>query len=259
MTNREEGRLRVRDQLYPGFLILKYLREGSPAHLCKHSPGYSHIPTCSSICPPQVLLAMYSIRCSRCLGLSMVPTAIVSILANVLLLFPGLDYRYICDSHVTPEAVWCTGIWISGFVVLVAVRGFATRYIREGRCLFRADMLCRIAYACVAGLAAFCCFLVNCNGLTNGPLCLHNGTEGQQWSRPLSKTEIEEKSYLYEPERWASACLEPLGVVMWNIILFSTIMTASGLQIAISAVQILHTLLGAICGPGSSKTKDVPA
>ncbi|KAI4901367.1 hypothetical protein NFI96_014162, partial [Prochilodus magdalenae] len=203
-------------------------------------------------------VGMYSTRCSRLLGLTMVPVAVVSTLANVLLLFPDLHHRYLIERHVTPEAVWCTGIWLSGFVVLVAARGFASRYTKEGCCLFRADMLCRIAYSCVALCAAAFCYLFNYNGLMRGPLCLHNGTEGLEWDRPLKRQDIHEVSYLWEPERWASACLEPRGVVMWNIVLFSTIMAASGLQAMICVVQIVHTMLGVIFGPQICKNKVVP-
>uniref|UniRef100_A0A4W4DM70 Uncharacterized protein n=1 Tax=Electrophorus electricus TaxID=8005 RepID=A0A4W4DM70_ELEEL len=160
---------------------------------------------------------MYSTRCSRCLGVFMVPVAIVSTLANLLLLFPGMHYHYLLEDHVTSQAKWCTGIWISGFV-----------------------MLFRVLNLCVAGLAAAICFIVSNTGLVNGPLCLHNGTEGLKWDTPLKKTKID---YLFEPERWASACDEPQGVVMWNIVLFLTIMAASGLQVTISAVQILNIVL----------------
>ncbi|XP_026861550.1 transmembrane 4 L6 family member 5 [Electrophorus electricus] len=202
---------------------------------------------------------MYSTRCSRCLGVFMVPVAIVSTLANLLLLFPGMHYHYLLEDHVTSQAKWCTGIWISGFVAHVAARGFTTSYAKEGCCLFRVKMLFRVLNLCVAGLAAAICFIVSNTGLVNGPLCLHNGTEGLKWDTPLKKTKIDETSYLFEPERWASACDEPQGVVMWNIVLFLTIMAASGLQVTISAVQILNIVLGVIFGPDSYSKKGVPA
>ncbi|KAL6471275.1 hypothetical protein MHYP_G00199250 [Metynnis hypsauchen] len=137
------------------------------------------------------IVQMYSIRCSRFLALAMVPIAIVSTLANLLLLFPDLDYRYLTEGHVTREAVWCTGIWLTGFVVLVAARGFASSHTKEGCCLFRTDMLCRTAYSCVAACAAGLCFVINEKGLNNGPLCLHNGTEGLEWERPLKRQKLE--------------------------------------------------------------------
>ncbi|XP_066521712.1 transmembrane 4 L6 family member 19 isoform X2 [Hoplias malabaricus] len=189
----------------------------------------------------------------------MVPMAVVSILANLLLLFPDLKHSYLTEGHVTPEARWCTGIWLSGVVVLVAARGFASRYTKEGCCLFRADMLCRTAYSCVALCAAALCFLFNTAGLANGPLCYYNGTDGLEWGRPLKLQNVNAVNYIHDPQRWNSACLKPHGVVMWNMVLFSTIMAASGLQGVICLVQIIHAILGAIFGPGFCKNKVAPA
>ncbi|XP_053363841.1 transmembrane 4 L6 family member 1 [Clarias gariepinus] len=199
--------------------------------------------------------------CSIC-GLKYLPVvmillAVVSTLANVLLLFPGFSYKYLFENHITPEALWCTGIWVSGFVVLVAVRGFSSSDNKKGCCEFRAHMLCRIVNSLVAAAVATFCFQINSLGLTRGPLCLHNGTEGVQWIRPLNRISINAKSYLYEPESWGSACEEPRDVVVWNIVLFSTIMAINGLQAIFCLVQIFSAVRGIICGP--AKKKVVPA
>ncbi|XP_062873325.1 transmembrane 4 L6 family member 19 [Trichomycterus rosablanca] len=198
---------------------------------------------------------MCSPSCSKCLGIAMILLAVVSTLANLLLLFPGFQHKYLTEGHITPEALWCTGIWASGFVVIVAARGFVSNSTKKGCCQFRADMLCRIIYSSVAVVAAVFSFLFNSKGLTGGPFCLHNGTEGMKWERPLKRVNLEAKSYLYEPERWASACEEPVGVVVWNIVLFSTIMATSGLQAIFSAVQILNSIRGVIVGPRLCKNK----
>ncbi|XP_053503899.1 transmembrane 4 L6 family member 1 isoform X2 [Ictalurus furcatus] len=199
------------------------------------------------------IVKMCSICGSKYLPVVMILLAVVSMLANLLLLFPGLTYKYLFENHVTPEATWCTGIWASGFVVLVAVRGFASNDTKTGCCQFRADMLCRIVYSCVAVVGAGLCFLFNCTGLTKGPLCLHNGTEGLEWERPLRLMNMDATSYLYEPERWASACEEPRNVVVWNIVLFSTIMAVNGLQAVFCVVQILNAVHGVIFGPSKNK------
>lgn len=56
-------------------------------------------------------------QCSRCVGFTLVPLAIICILANVLLLFPDLQTKYLLEGHVTSEARWSTGIWASGVLV----------------------------------------------------------------------------------------------------------------------------------------------
>lgn len=65
------------------------------------------------------IIKMCSICGSKYLPMVMVLLAVVSTLANLLLLFPGLSHKYLFENHVTPEATWCTGIWASGFVVSV--------------------------------------------------------------------------------------------------------------------------------------------
>ncbi|XP_058270115.1 transmembrane 4 L6 family member 5 [Hemibagrus wyckioides] len=196
---------------------------------------------------------MCSICSSKYLRVVMILLALVSTLANLLLLFPGLTHKYLFENHITPEAIWCTGIWASGFVVFVAIRGFPSNDTKKGCCQFRANMLCRIVYACVALVFAGICFRFNSTGLTKGPLCLHNGTEGLQWDRPLRRINLKEKSYLYEPERWASACAEPRDVVVWNIVLFSTVMAVNVLQALFCIGQILSAIHGMIFGPGKNK------
>ncbi|XP_057207606.1 transmembrane 4 L6 family member 5 [Triplophysa rosa] len=198
-------------------------------------------------------------RCSRCLGMALIPMAVVCMVANVLLLFPDMNYRYLIEHHVTKEALWCCGIWASGFLVLVAVRGLASHSDQKGCCYFRAQMFCKFGYTCLALLAAGFCFMVSGTGLVLGPLCLHNGTQGLKWERPLKQVNHGEKLYLHEPDRWASACEEPRGVVIWNVVLFSMLMAASGLQLIFCAVHLLTTILGVICGPSFCKNKVFPA
>ncbi|XP_047676252.1 transmembrane 4 L6 family member 4 [Tachysurus fulvidraco] len=196
---------------------------------------------------------MCSVCSSKYLPAVMILLAVVSTLANLLLLFPGLNYKYLLENNITPEATWCTGIWAAGFVALVAIRGFGSNDTKKGCCQFRANMLCRVAYAVVALVFAGLCFQFNSTGLTRGPLCLHNGTEGLKWDRPLRLMNLDAKSYLYEPERWASACEEPRDVIVWNIVLFATIMAVNGLQAIFCVVQILRAVHGAIFGPGKNK------
>uniref|UniRef100_A0A8C1DI28 Si:dkey-83h2.3 n=1 Tax=Cyprinus carpio carpio TaxID=630221 RepID=A0A8C1DI28_CYPCA len=159
-------------------------------------------------------------HCSRSVGLALIPTAIVCMLANTLLLFPDLKHQYLTENHVTREAMWGSGIWASGLLVLR-----------------------KLGYACLAVLAAGVCFVVSGTGLALGPLCLHNSTDGLKWGRPLKQL------YLYAPERWSSACVEPRGVVVWNTVLFSVLMAASGLELAFCVLHLLAALLEFMCGP----------
>ncbi|KAK7156862.1 hypothetical protein R3I94_006796 [Phoxinus phoxinus] len=198
-------------------------------------------------------------HCSRCVGMALIPVAIVCMVANVLLLFPDMKSQYLTERHVTREAMWCSGIWASGLLVLVAARGFTTHYEKTGCCYFTAEVLRKLGYTCLAIVAAGLCFVVSGIGLTLGPLCLHNGTEGLKWERPLKQVKSGEILYLYDPERWASACVEPRGVVIWNTVLFSVLMAASGLELVFCALHLLTAALEFMFGPGFCKNKVVPA
>ena len=56
-------------------------------------------------------------RCLHCVGLGLLPTAVICIVANILLLLPNLDVHFLLDGHVTREATWATGLWGSGLLV----------------------------------------------------------------------------------------------------------------------------------------------
>lgn len=82
---------------------------------------------CSNLCLFMCIQVHCVVKmCSICgwkfLPVVMILLAVVSTLANLLLLFPGFTYKYLTENHITPEATWCTGIWASGFVVSAAVR-----------------------------------------------------------------------------------------------------------------------------------------
>uniref|UniRef100_A0A8C2AKV5 Si:dkey-83h2.3 n=1 Tax=Cyprinus carpio TaxID=7962 RepID=A0A8C2AKV5_CYPCA len=171
-------------------------------------------------------------HCSRSVGMALIPIAIVCMLANALLLFPDLKYQYLTENHVTREAMWCSGIWASGLLVSSSVLFF-----------------CLLGYTCLAILAAGLCFVVSGTGLVLGPLCLHNSTDG------LNTCSRREQLYLYAPERWPSACVEPRRVVVWNMALFSVLMAASGLQLIFCILHLLIALLEFMCRPSFCKNK----
>lgn len=61
--------------------------------------------------------------------------------------------------------------------------------------------------------------------------------------------------YLYNRTLWSGVCLEPRGVVLWNVALFSVMGAASGLQTLLCGANILNSLLGLILGQGFCHNK----
>ncbi|XP_028275185.1 transmembrane 4 L6 family member 1 [Parambassis ranga] len=196
--------------------------------------------------------------CLRCVGVSLVPMAIICILSNILLLLPELRIQFLVEGHVTREATWATGLWGSGFLVLLGARAFVQSSRTKGCCAFRSQMLCQALYSCVCLLAAGSCCLVSATGLSQGPLCLYNTSSGATWGVPLQPVPDRHTGYLYNSSLWSSVCLEPRSVVQWNVVLFSLMAGSSGLQTVLCGINVLNSLLGLILGQGFCHSKVSP-
>uniref|UniRef100_A0AAQ4QRS7 Uncharacterized protein n=1 Tax=Gasterosteus aculeatus aculeatus TaxID=481459 RepID=A0AAQ4QRS7_GASAC len=176
-------------------------------------------------------------RCLQSVAVSLVALAIICILSNILLLIPELKIHFLMEGHVTREATWVTGLWGSGLVVCVCV--CHVLYDACGN-----DDNCSVVYSCVCLLAAGFCSLVSFTGLSQGPHCLYNTTSTPVWGVPLHA------GYLYNRTLWSGVCLKPRGVVQWNVVLFSVMGGASGLQTVLCSANILNSVLGLILGQG---------
>ncbi|KAK2846441.1 hypothetical protein Q5P01_009440 [Channa striata] len=206
----------------------------------------------------QLLITMCVSRCLRCVGMFLVPTAIICILSNTLLLLPEFNIHFLLDGHVTREAIWGTGLWGSGFLVLLGARSFVQSSKTRGCCAFRSQMLCQMLYSCVCLLAAASCCLVSGIGLSRGPLCLYNSTSGPSWGVPLEPLPNRHGGYLYNRTLWSGVCLQPRAVVQWNVVLFSVMGVVSGLQSLLCAANVFNSLLGLILGHGFFQNKVSP-
>ncbi|XP_049582879.1 transmembrane 4 L6 family member 5 isoform X2 [Syngnathus scovelli] len=197
-------------------------------------------------------------RCLRCVGVALVALATVCAVANVLLLLPELKVHFLLEGHVTREATWATGLWSSGLLVVLGARAFLQSSHTAGCCAFRTQMLRQALYSCACLLSsAFCC-LVSFTGLVQGPHCLYNTTNGPAWGVPLQPTPDRDAGYLYNKSLWSGVCLEPKSVVQWNVVLFSILGGASGLQALLCAANFINTLLGVVLGRGVGNNKVGP-
>ncbi|CAL8352193.1 unnamed protein product [Lota lota] len=185
-------------------------------------------------------------KCLRCVAMMLVALAIICILANVLLLLPGLNIYFLLKGHVTREATWGTGIWSSGILVLVGARAFMTSSKTNGCCSFRTQMCFQLGYSALVLLGSgFCCW-VSLTGLVQGPLCLYNTSSGQVWGVPLQPYPDRFPGYLYNRTMWEGVCESPRRVVQWNLVLFSILALSSALQLLLTAGNLLNLLLGVL-------------
>ncbi|XP_034721541.1 transmembrane 4 L6 family member 4 [Etheostoma cragini] len=111
-------------------------------------------------------------------------------------------------------------------------------------------MLSRLLLSCVCLFSAGLCCLVSLTALSQGPLCLYSDSSGPTWGVPLKPVPDSGVVYLYNRSVWSSVCEQPPGVVQWNVVLFSVMGGASGLQTLLCGANVLNVLLGLVLGQG---------
>ncbi|XP_053119270.1 metallo-beta-lactamase domain-containing protein 1 [Hemicordylus capensis] len=135
---------------------------------------------------------------------------------------------------------------------------------QRGCCGNRCGMFLSVLFAAVGLLGAGYALAVSVPGLVHGPLCKYlpaNGTLSE-WGRPFQTGEgaldFSEESYLFDTRRW-DTCQEPPGVTQFNVILFSLILGAGGVEAALCFIQVFNGLLGCLCGTcNEEKTPPAP-
>uniref|UniRef100_A0A8D2L354 Transmembrane 4 L6 family member 19 n=1 Tax=Varanus komodoensis TaxID=61221 RepID=A0A8D2L354_VARKO len=186
--------------------------------------------------------------CARVLGPCLFILGLLSILANILLLFPSWEWRYLHMKQITQKAMQMPGIWggglfVSGFFSNISLSNII---VGNSKCLgLFCPMFVSILLSGLALLGSAACFILSGVGLTEGPLCLYNSTHNnmkiQQWDYPFL-------NYLYEPSLWNSVCIEPSNIVSWNVYFFSALLIISMVEMVLAALQIISAFFGCICG-----------
>ncbi|XP_068600848.1 transmembrane 4 L6 family member 1 isoform X2 [Brachionichthys hirsutus] len=109
-------------------------------------------------------------KCSLCIAVTLYPLALISIICNIVLFFPGGDVKYAKDGHITEEVKYMGGLIGGGLMVLLPAL-----YIhltgKDTCCGNRCGMFLSIVFAAVGVAGAFYSFGVAVLGLQNGPLC----------------------------------------------------------------------------------------
>ncbi|NXJ70796.1 T4S1 protein, partial [Rostratula benghalensis] len=209
--------------------------------------------------PPR-RVAMCVGKCSRIVGPCLLALGTLSVAANVLLLFPAGTSKYLVEGHISKHAKVMPGVWGGGIAVSTAIRT-ASFLASEFWSLLDVESLpasCPQAFISavlskLALLGAAACFVLSGVGLTNGPLCFYNASEhGTLWGYPFLDAGCQEpdartENYLYGCYSW-SICLEPAGVVAWNVVLFSLLLLISAAEMVLASLQILNGCLGCLCG-----------
>nr|XP_038039788.1 transmembrane 4 L6 family member 19 [Anas platyrhynchos] len=201
-------------------------------------------------------------RCSRIVGPCLLVLGTLSVIANILLLFPGGEWKYLADGHITKQAKVMPGIWGGGITVLLVathITAVGWRCAGCSDCGTRRNAFLSAVLSKLALLGSTVCFILSGVGLTNGPLCLYNDSEhghGPTWGYPFLDTggEVSDNRvlasadyFLYKPDTW-DTCLEPVGIVAWNVTFFSLLLLVSATEMVLASVQILNGCVGCLCG-----------
>uniref|UniRef100_A0A8C8R5R1 T4S1 protein n=1 Tax=Pelusios castaneus TaxID=367368 RepID=A0A8C8R5R1_9SAUR len=187
--------------------------------------------------------------CTRILGPCLTALAVLSITANVLLLFPSWRWSYMKDGLITKQAKQMPGVWGGGVMVLLAaaqITAVGWRCGRSSHCGTCQNMFLSIILSGLALLGSAACFIMSGVGLTDGPLCLYNQTGALKWDYPF--VNLENQNYLYDQSLWNSVCLEPPNIVSWNVYFFSVLLVISVFEMVLASLQIINGFFGCLCG-----------
>lgn len=188
--------------------------------------------------------------CSKFVAISLYPLALVSVICNIILLFPDFDTKYVGEDNadnprITQEVKYMGGLVGGGIMVLVPA--IHIHLTSSGKCCAnRCGMFLSIGFAFLGVLGAIYSMSAAGLGLSNGPTCLFADPPNTtpQWGAPFTNSSGE---YLNDKKLW-DLCLEPKGVVSFNMGLFATLLITSSLQLVLCGLQMVNGLFGCLCG-----------
>ncbi|KAM6962466.1 transmembrane 4 L6 family member 4 [Aplochiton taeniatus] len=193
---------------------------------------------------------------AKCLGISLLPLALVCLLCNILLFFPGGNVIDNND-HISVEVWYFGGILGSGVLMVFPALVFLGLKNNDccgccgnESCGKRFAMLTSILFAGVGVVGAGYSVIVSSMAINHGPQCLTHGNQTyittdsppSVWEYPFI-----DGDYLSNHTLWA-LCIQPEGVVSWNLSLWGVLLAMGLLQVALCAVQVVNGILGALCG-----------
>ncbi|XP_031707270.1 transmembrane 4 L6 family member 5 [Anarrhichthys ocellatus] len=188
--------------------------------------------------------------CSKFIAVPLYVMAAVSIICNIMLFFPGFETKYSAEDmdgelRITEEVKYMAGLIGGGIMVLIpAIHIHLTS--AKNCCANRCGMFLSIGFAAVGVAGAVYSLSVAALGLANGPTCLWKNADNptEEWGTPFANGN---GSYLSDKELW-DWCIEPENVVEFNVGLFSTLLVAACVELALCVIQMVNGLFGCLCG-----------
>uniref|UniRef100_A0A8D2KXY6 Uncharacterized protein n=1 Tax=Varanus komodoensis TaxID=61221 RepID=A0A8D2KXY6_VARKO len=155
-------------------------------------------------------------KCSKGIGIALLPLAVCAIISNLLLYFPNGE---VLEPRRITDLVWFFH-GILGAGILVGERARCHDVCSRGLSLFQ--VVLSILFAILGAAGGVYCVIISSLGLISGPLCDVGGDTS--WS----------------------ICKTPENIVLWNTILFSLLLAIGTAEAILCLAQLVNVLVGAV-------------
>uniref|UniRef100_A0A9J8AZN0 Transmembrane 4 L6 family member 1-like n=1 Tax=Cyprinus carpio carpio TaxID=630221 RepID=A0A9J8AZN0_CYPCA len=180
-------------------------------------------------------------KCAKCTADLLFPLGLLAVVGNILLFFPnGEVWR---TEEITEKIWFFPGVIGAGLLAFLPASIMRAAGLEGSCCANRCGMMLSMLMSVLGVAGALYCMIISAVGLQDGPLC---DTGDGIFIYPFLNSTTEE-SYLSNQTSWA-VCVRPKNVVMWNVVLFSILLSIGTLEAVLLLAQIVNGLIGCLCG-----------